>query len=54
MFEGKFVNYLKCESQAYQQTYHPMVGNDLVAKILREKCVSRDAQKMIGNLENLF
>jgi hypothetical protein len=30
-----------------------MVGNDLVAKILREKCMSRDAQKMVGNMEDL-
>ncbi len=30
-----------------------MVGTDLVTKILREKCVSGDAQRMIGNVEDL-
>jgi hypothetical protein len=54
-WDGKFVNYpkFKWEWQAYRQSFHPMVGNDLVAKTLREKCVSGDAQKMIGNVEDL-
>jgi hypothetical protein len=45
-WDGKFVNYLKfkCEWHAYRQTFHPMVGNDLVAKTLREKYVIGDAQ----------
>jgi hypothetical protein len=30
-----------------------MVGNNLVARTLREKCVSRVAHKMIGNMEDL-
>jgi hypothetical protein len=30
-----------------------LVGNDLVAKILKEKCVSGDVQKMISNVEDL-
>ncbi len=30
-----------------------MVGNDLAAKILREKCVSGDAQKMIRKVRTL-
>lgn len=30
-----------------------MVGTDLVTKILREKCVSGDAHRMIGNVEDL-
>ncbi len=29
-----------------------MGENDPVAKILREKSVSRDAQKMVGNVED--
>jgi hypothetical protein len=30
-----------------------MMGNNLRAKILREKCVSGNAQKMVGNVEDL-
>jgi hypothetical protein len=30
-----------------------MVSNDMAAKTLREKCVSGDAMKMIGHLEDL-
>jgi hypothetical protein len=54
-FDGRFVNYTKFkrEWRACQQTFHAMMGNDLAAKTLREKCVSRDVQKMIGNLEDL-
>jgi hypothetical protein len=51
------VNYLKfkCTWRAYQQICHSMVGkgNHLVDKTLRENCVSGDAQKMTGKVENL-
>jgi hypothetical protein len=30
-----------------------MMGNNQVDKTLREKCISGDAQKMIGNVEDL-
>jgi hypothetical protein len=41
-FGVKFVNYLefKREWRAHRQTYHALVSNDLIAKILREKWVS--------------
>jgi hypothetical protein len=49
------VNYprFKKECEAYRQAYHAMVRNDLAAKTLREKCVSGDAVKMTGHLEDL-
>jgi hypothetical protein len=37
----------------YTQTYHAMVSNDLREVTLREKCVSGDAVKMIGHLDDL-
>ncbi len=37
----------------YRQTYHAMVSDDLREVILREKCVSGDAVKMIGHLDDL-
>ncbi len=36
-----------------QEMYHAMVIDDLAAKTLREKCVSGEAVKMIGHLEDL-
>jgi hypothetical protein len=36
-----------------QATYHTVVSDDLAAKTLREKCVSGDAVKMIGYMEDL-
>jgi hypothetical protein len=44
-FYRKFVNYPKFrgEWKAYRQTYHPFLGNHLVANTLREKCMSGDA-----------
>ncbi len=35
------------------ETYHGMEGNDLVAKTLKEKWVSGEAQKIIGNTVDL-
>jgi hypothetical protein len=34
------------------ETYHGMVGNYLMAKTLREKCVSKEVRKMIGKVED--
>jgi hypothetical protein len=53
-FDEKFVNYpkFKRDWRAYRQTYHDMEGYDLVAKTLREKWVSGEAQK-IGNAVDL-
>ncbi len=33
--------------------YHSWVGDDLMAKTLREKCVNGDIRKIIGNVEEL-
>jgi hypothetical protein len=54
-FDGKFMNYpkLKHEWRAYQQT---LVGNDLVAKILREKCISecpKDGRERGGSCRDM-
>jgi hypothetical protein len=49
MFNKRLMNYprFKKEWEAYRQVYHARMSNDLAAKTLREKCVSRDAVKMI-------
>jgi hypothetical protein len=54
-FDGRFVNYprFKKEWRAYRETYHSVVSGDLAAKTLREKCVTGDALRMVGHLEDL-
>jgi hypothetical protein len=55
MFNKRLMNYprFKKEWEAYRQVYHARMSNDLAAKTLRKKCVSRDAVKMISPLEDL-
>jgi hypothetical protein len=38
---------------AYWRTYHGQAGKELVAKALKEKCVSSDMELVIGNIESL-
>jgi hypothetical protein len=54
-FDRKFVNYsrFKKKWQAYKETYHSVVNDDLAVKTLREKCMKGDAWKMVGHLEDL-
>jgi hypothetical protein len=33
--------------------YHALVGDSRVAKTLRANCVSKEVQKMIGNIDDL-
>jgi hypothetical protein len=35
------------------QIHHSLIGNDLVAKKLREKCVNNDVRVMICTIEDL-
>jgi hypothetical protein len=40
------------ELLVYRTTYHSVVGDDLVAIDLRDKCVNDDVRKIIGNIES--
>jgi hypothetical protein len=55
-FDGRFVSYprFKREWRAYRQTYHAAVGDDLVARTLRDKCLQGDARQMVGHLDDLY
>jgi hypothetical protein len=52
VFDGRYASYprFKKEWEAYRETYHSIVNDDLAAKTLREKCVKGDAHKMVGHL----
>jgi hypothetical protein len=39
--------------QRKKKTYHSVVNNDLVAKVLREKCIKGDALRMVNHLDDL-
>jgi hypothetical protein len=53
--DRKFVNCSQFEKEwwAYRRTYHNLVGYDLVAKNLREKCMTDEVGKMTRNKEKL-
>jgi hypothetical protein len=54
-FDGRYVSYprFKKEWEAYRQTYHSAVSNDLVARTLRDKCLQGDALQMVSHLDDL-
>jgi hypothetical protein len=45
--------WFKKEWWAYRQTYYSMAEDDLVAKYLRKKCISKNVNSMTGNIEDL-
>jgi hypothetical protein len=54
-FDGRYVSYprFKKEWEAYGQTYHSAVSNDLAARTLRDKCLQGDALQMVSRLYDL-
>jgi hypothetical protein len=54
-FDGRYVSYprFKKEWEAYRQTYHSAVSNDLAARTLRDKCLQGDALQMVSHLDDL-
>jgi hypothetical protein len=54
-FDGKYMNYtmFKKEWCAYLQTHQNLMGYNLMAKTLTEKCVNGEVRKMIRNVEDL-
>jgi hypothetical protein len=54
-FDVRFMCYPSFQKEwwANRQMYHSWVGDDLMAKTLREKCVNGDIRKIIGNVEEL-
>ncbi len=54
-FNGKCSNYprLRKEWRACRQPSHNFLGDDLMAKVLREKYISNDIRVMIDNTEDL-
>jgi hypothetical protein len=54
-FDGRHASYpcFKREWMAYRETYHSVVSNDLAAKALRDKCIKRDALRMVSHLDDL-
>jgi hypothetical protein len=55
-FDGRYVSYprFRREWEAYRQTYHAAVGDDLAARTLRDKCLQGDARQMVSHLDNLY
>ncbi len=55
IFNRKYVNYLRFKKEwwEYWQTYNGLVGDELVARILRDQCASSDAKAIIDNVEGL-
>ncbi len=52
--DRKFVNCSQFKKEwAYRRIYHNLVGDDLVAKNLKEKCMNDEVGKMTRNKENL-
>jgi hypothetical protein len=54
-FDGRYVSYprFKKEWEAYRQTYHSAVSNDLAARTHRDKCLQGDALQMVSHLDDL-
>jgi hypothetical protein len=54
-FDGRYVSYprFKKEWEAYRQTYHFAVSDDLAARTLRDKCLQGDALQMVNHLNDL-
>ncbi len=54
-FDGRYVSYprFKKEWEAYRQTYHSVVSDDLAARTLRDKCLQGDALQMVSHLDDL-
>jgi hypothetical protein len=54
-FDGRYASYprFKREWTAHRETYHSEVNDDLVAKVLREKCIKGDALRMVNHLDDL-
>jgi hypothetical protein len=54
-FDGRYVSYprFKKEWEAYRQTYHSAVSNDLAARTFRDKCLQGDALQMVSHLDDL-
>ncbi len=54
-FDGRYASYprFKKEWRAYRETYHSAVNNDQAAKALRDKCIQRDALRMVSHLDDL-
>jgi hypothetical protein len=54
-FDGRYVSYpcFKKEWEAYRQTYHSAVSDDLAARTLRDKCLQGDALQMVSHLDDL-
>ncbi len=54
-FDGRYASYprFKKEWRAYRETYHSAVNNDLAAKALRDRCIQRDALRMVSHLDDL-
>jgi hypothetical protein len=53
-FDGWYASYplFKREWKAYRETYHSVVNDNLAAKALRDKCIKRDALRMVSHLED--
>ncbi len=54
-FDGRYISYpqFKKKWEAYRQTYHSAVSNDLAARTLRDKCLQGDALQMVSHLDDL-
>ncbi len=54
-FDGRYVSYprFKKEWEAFRQTYHSAVSDDLAARTLRDKCLQGDALQMVSHLDDL-
>jgi hypothetical protein len=54
-FDGRYDSYprFKKEWEAYRQTYHSAVSNDLASWTLRDKCLQGDALQMVNHLDDL-
>jgi hypothetical protein len=54
-FSGKYVEFPRFRKEwwAYRQTYHGHVRDELVCRILKEKCLVGDARMMVRDIDDL-
>ncbi len=55
VFTGKYVEYprLRKEWWSYRRTYHGHVRDELVSRVLKEKCLLGSVKNMVNNIEDL-
>jgi hypothetical protein len=55
-FDSKYVNCRQSKKKwlACRRKYHRMAGDTLIAKSIKDKCVSAEVKIKIGNTEDLF